>query len=106
MNNDVYNYQIYVQNLQNVLMQKQTLQIQLEEITQTIEELEKYEKEKVYKSVGPVLIEKNRKDILKDLVDTKEELSVKIKSIENQEELLKKKIDELKKKLNSSQGSV
>ena len=106
MSNDVYNYQIYVQNLQNVLVQKQTLQIQLEEITQTIEELEKYDKDKVYKSVGPVLIEKSKDEVMKDLVDTKEELTVKIKSMEKQEELLKKKIDELKKKFNSSQGSV
>ncbi len=106
MSNDVYNYQIYVQNLQNVLVQKQTLQIQLEEITQTIEELEKYDKDKVYKSVGPVLIEKPKDEVMKDLVDTKEELTVKIKSMEKQEELLKKKIDELKKKLNSSQGSA
>ena len=101
MESDVYNYQLYVQNLQNILVQKQSLQLQLEEIKQTVEELSKYNKDKVYKSVGPILIEKKKDDVISELNDTKEELEIKLKAIEKQEEMVKKKIDELKDKLKS-----
>jgi len=101
MANDVYNYQIYMQNLQNILIQKQTFEIQLEEIKQTIETLSNYEKDVVYKSVGSVLIEEKREKIIKELKEKQEELEIKLKSISRQEIVLKNKVEELAKKINS-----
>ncbi len=98
---DAYNYQVYVQNLQNVLLQKQAIQIQLEELKQTLEELSKYQKPRVYKSVGPVLIEEEKEKVIKDLEEQKEELEIKLKSLESQEKTLKKKVEELRAKINS-----
>ncbi len=103
MTNDIYNYQIYMKNLQNILIQKQTFEIQLEEIKQTLEDLSKYEKDKVYKSVGSVLIEKDKDNVLKELNEQKEELEIKLKSIESQEKLLRTKVEELAKKINSQE---
>ena len=75
-------------NLQHLTMQKKTLQSQLIEITNALEELGKKPKQ-VFKLVGPVMIEGDIKNLEKDLNEKKEIIEVKLKNVEKQEEKLK-----------------
>ena len=86
------------QNVQNLLLQKQTIQSQLLEIESTLEELEK-EPKKAFKIVGSVMVESTPKEMQKDLKGKKELLDLKMKSIEKQEEKLKEKSKELQEKV-------
>jgi prefoldin beta subunit len=95
---DLEAYQITQQQLQLVLLQKQQLKIQGEEMDSALEELKKItEKEKVYKIVGPILIEVNKDEIVKELNEKKETLNSRLEILEKQEERLRKNLVELGK---------
>jgi prefoldin beta subunit len=80
------------------MLQKQQLKIQSEEINSALEELKKItEKQKVYKIVGPILIEANKDEIIKELNEKNETLNSRIDILEKQEERLRKNLAELSK---------
>ena len=89
--------QIQNQQLQTVMIQKQSLMIQSRETEKALEELEKG-CEEIYKTIGPILVRTNREDIKKDLEESKEETGIKLKSLEKQEAILKKRIKEIQEK--------
>ncbi len=93
-------YQSYQQQLQLAMYQKDTLSLQLIEIKNALEELEKSEGD-VYKIVGPVLVKTDREKTISELKEKIEELEVKIKSYEKQIEKLKEKMKEKEEKLKS-----
>jgi prefoldin beta subunit len=92
-------FQIQNQQLQMVMAQKQNLVIQNKEIEKAMEELEKSESEDVYKSVGPILVKSDKKTLIKELGDNKEETDIKIKALESQEKKLKEKMKNAQEKL-------
>jgi len=81
------------QQLQAILLQKQTFELQLKEIESALKELEKA-KDDVYKSVGPILIKSTKSELKKELEDAKEEINLKLKAIENQENKIRSRIKE------------
>ncbi len=89
---DVVN-QLQVQNqqLQVIMMQKQSLLMQGNEVEKALEEIEKHGEE-IYKSVGPLLVKTAKGDIKGELSAMKEEVDLKIKTLENQEKRLKEKL--------------
>ena len=86
------------QNISAFLMQKQAFQAQLMEAENALGELEK-QNEKVYKIVGPLMIESKKEDVKKDLISRKEILDLRVKSIEKQEAKLKEKAEEIQKEV-------
>ena len=88
--------QIEVQNqqLQSIMMQKQSLMIQDREIERALEELKKPENQEVFRSVGPILVKTEKETINKELGDTREEIELKIKTLEKQEKRLRDKLKE------------
>ena len=82
------------QNVQNLLLQKQTFQSQLIEVESAVEELEKT-KGKSYKIVGAVMIESDKADLKKELDSKKEVLSLRVKTLDNQEKQFKDKASAL-----------
>lgn len=86
--------QILEQNLQNILLQKQTFQAQLLEIDNALNEI-KTDKT-VYKIVGPIMILSNKKDLEKDLNNKKNILDLRIKNLEKHETQIKQKADTLR----------
>ena len=90
--------QLFEQNAQNFLMQKQQQQTKLLEIENAYDELKK-SKDQVYKIVGPVMIQSNKVDLTKELDVKKEMIELRIKSIEKQENLIKQKIQDLQKEV-------
>ncbi|MCL4391210.1 MAG: prefoldin subunit [Candidatus Parvarchaeota archaeon] len=88
------------QRLQVETSQKQTLQLQYNELKRTIEEVEKTEEgSELFQLSGQVLIKKNREEISKELKEKTEIIDFRLKAS-------LKSIDELTKKLQSMQDSA
>ncbi|MFA5857209.1 MAG: prefoldin subunit beta [Candidatus Pacearchaeota archaeon] len=90
--------QSYEQNLQNLLMQKQTFQIELSESENALSEISKSD-EDVYKIVGQVMIKVKKDIIIKELNQKIDLLNLRLKSIEKQESELTKDFEELRKEV-------
>ena len=88
------------QRLQLFVSQKQQFQVQLIEIDNALTELKKA-KGKTYAIVGGILIEKDKKDLEKDLKDAKNRLELRIKTLDKQEDSLRKEALELQKEVTS-----
>lgn len=88
--------QLEVQNqqLQAIMLQKQTLMIQGKEIEKALEELATAGDKEIYKSVGPILVRTGKAEVTKELGDTKEDIDLKLVTLEKQEKRLKDKIRE------------
>ena len=63
---EISKLQLLEQNLKGIEMQKQNVQLQLFESENSLKELEGYEG-KPFKIIGPVMIESNKDDLVKDL---------------------------------------
>ncbi len=92
--NKIAQLQMLEQNIQNLLMQKQSFQGQLIEINNALEELDK-STGNVYKIIGAVMVASNKEILHNDLNSKKEVAELRIKSIEKQENQLKEKASKL-----------
>lgn len=90
--------QLLEQNLQGILMQKQSLQLELSELENALAELSK-SKEDVYKIVGQIMVKANTKDLESDLKEKKDLTDIRAKSFNTQEESLSKQAEELREKV-------
>ena len=91
--------QMIEQNLQQLLSQKQTIQVQQIETENALEELKKQTTKEVYKIVGQILINSDKNEVERDLNSKKEIFSLKIKNIDKQEEKLREKAKEIQKEI-------
>lgn len=105
-NTIVAQFNFFQQQLQNVMIQKESLRLNLMEIDQALEELEKSKDKIAYKITGPIMVSKPVEDVKKDLKDTKEAIVVRMGSLEKSEKQLTEKLkglqDKLKEILNRS----
>ena len=85
----IHKLQLLEQNMQNYLVQKQQFQSQGIEIDSALEELK--DQKEAYKIVGNIMVSTKREDLEADLMRKKEMIDLRIKSIEKQEDLIKKK---------------
>lgn len=84
------------QTLQLLLSQKQQVDAELSETDRAIEELQKLSGDAVvFKSVGAVLVRKDKAALEKELTEKKELLSVRTSVLGKQEEKTKEKLREL-----------
>ena len=90
---------IYQQQMQVLISQRQQLELQLKELEVAEEELKKEQVEEVFKAIGPALIKKKKEDVLKDLEEAKQKVETRMASIKAQEKKLNDKIKELSAKL-------
>jgi prefoldin beta subunit len=97
-------YVLAEQQLRSVLIQKEALKLQIAEIDNALNELERIKEEKVYKLVGSVLIKKSKDEVQKELIEIKEDAEIKIASLENIEKDLMDKIKKIEEKLKSKGG--
>jgi prefoldin beta subunit len=89
------------QNFQNFSMQKQNLQIELNEISTSLEELKKA-KSDVFKVLGGVMI-KSTPEILTEELKEKEKISsLHLQTVEKQEKMIEEKALELREDLNKT----
>lgn len=90
--------QLIEQNLQNLLMQKQAFQIELNEVENALAEVLKT-KDEVYKITGQVMLKADKQEVEKELKEKNDIISLRIKSIEKQENSLREKLDKLREEV-------
>jgi len=76
----------------------------MSETDAALNELSKTENPVVYKSIGSILIKSEKPDLLEDLNKKKESIDIRIKTIEKQEDRVKKKLEEMQKNLQKALG--
>jgi prefoldin beta subunit len=90
--------QVLEQNLQSLLLQKQAFQVELNEAESAISEIGK-SKDDIYKITGQIMLKADNMNIEKELGERKDILSIRLKSIDKQENLLKEKLEKLKEEV-------
>ncbi len=86
--------QAHNQQLQTIMIQKQSVMLQNKEIESALDFLGKMEGDEVYKTVGPILVKTGKVEVIKELEENKEELDMKIKALQNQEKKIKERLKE------------
>jgi prefoldin beta subunit len=81
--------QMLEQSMQSFVLQKQQFQTQLIEIESALKELEKTDR--AYKIVGNIMVDAGKEELKKDLLEKKEKVELRIKTIEKQEKNMKEK---------------
>ena len=87
------------QQLQSILIQKESLKLQNIEIERALEELNSTTQKTAYKITGQIMINKPVDELKKELNETKENIELRIKSLEKTEERVNNKLKELQSKL-------
>ena len=93
--------QQYQQNLQNIMAQKQQLEIENLETDKALEELKKTgHNDTVYKHAGSILIKSNKTALIADLEERKELSKTRVTVLAKQEERVKESLKEQETKIN------
>jgi len=79
--------------------QKTQLKMVIDSVRNSLDEVEKSNTTDIYKNLGHILIKTTKEKIKKDLSGEVETLGIRVKTLEKQEELVTKKLNELKTKL-------
>ncbi|RLI27313.1 MAG: prefoldin subunit beta [Candidatus Hecatellales archaeon] len=88
------------QTLQMIVAQKQQIEIELADMDKALEELGKLpEDAQVYKSVGAVLVRKDKASVIQDLTERKELLNVRMSVLSRQEERTREKLKEIQQQV-------
>ena len=90
--------QILEQHLSEFLAQKQVIQVELQEISNALEDLEKTEDD-VYKILSGIMIKADKNVLLMELGEKRRVLQLKISAIEKQEKIIEDKINKTRKKI-------
>lgn len=93
--------QFLEQNLQAILMQKQTLQMEKNENTSALEEIKK-SKENVYKVIGQLMINVPKEKTIEELESKEKLIATRLKALEKQEEVLQKQVVSLRDEIINS----
>lgn len=89
------------QALQGILMQRQALQMEQNEVSSALSELSRSGDE-VYKIVGGIMIKSDRKALIKELEEKKKVSEVRLSSMERQEKLTEEKSSSLREEIQKS----
>jgi len=92
-------FQAYQQQLQSILIQKESIKIQILETEKALEELNETKEKNAYKISGQIMVLKPVEELKKEINEKKEDLEVKVKALEKSEEKIKDKLRELQNKL-------
>ncbi len=94
--------QLYQQQLQGLMNQKELMNMQLIEIDKALEALETTKEKDVFKISGPILIKTGKLEVKKELKEKKDAISLRIKSLEKGETRLKSQMEELRARLSKN----
>ena len=96
MQDKLAQFQTIQSQLQMIMAQKQQLILTVADIENAVKELGKSGGGKVYRMVGPLLVETTKEESEKDLSEGKETAETRIKVLEKQEKKLNEKFEELR----------
>lgn len=96
--------QAYQQQMQNVLVQKEALNLQIAELKRALEEMEKSAEAEVYKIAGTVIIKAPKAAVKKELAEKKDGLEAMAKTLDASEKKIRGKITDLRDKFSKEEG--
>ncbi len=86
------------QTLNALLAERQRLEVELAEITNALEELEKTDENVVvYKAAGPILVKVNKDKLIVELKEKKELTETRLKILEKQDAKMRTQIESVQK---------
>lgn len=88
--------------LQNILIQKQSLELERNELTNAITELAS-STEDVYRVIGNIMVRATKPQLKKDIEEKQRVITSRLNAIEKQEAIIELKASELQKNPSSSQ---
>lgn len=91
----IQDLQTLEQNMQGILLEKQSMQIELNEISNALEEIKKSQDE-VYRVLGNIMVKSDKEKLSKELLEREKLLELRLTSIEKQEGLIEKRAEDLK----------
>jgi len=91
----VEQFQLYQQQYQTIMLQKEQIRLQQLEIEKALEELEASKNKNAYKIAGPIMIKKDIEDLKKELKERKEDMDLRLKTFTRAEERVTKKLKEM-----------
>lgn len=100
-NEDVVAFSQLNAQLNSLGSQRNHLKLMIESTKRTIEELEASEEKTAFKNLGFVLLKCDKSKLVKDLKSEIETLELRTKTMEKSEEVLSKRLEQLKAKLDS-----
>ncbi|MCD6421158.1 MAG: prefoldin subunit beta [Thaumarchaeota archaeon] len=96
----VARFQQLQQTLNAILVEKQRLEVELVELKDALEELQKSPDDVlVYKAVGPVLVQTSKQKLLEELGEKKELAETRLRLLEKQEQRTREQLENLQKEL-------
>lgn len=104
--NQIAQIQQVQQQAQTLAVQKSQIDVMVKETDMAIEELEKAADDAVvYKSVGELMIKSDKASLMASLKERSESFSLRVQSIERQEERLNSRFKQLQEQLQSMLGT-
>lgn len=97
--------QVLEQQLQQGVMQKQAVQVELNEVLNAISEIAKA-KDEVYRIIGGIMMRADPETLQKELTEKKRVLDLRIQALEKQEKIVEDKARKLREDLNSAVRSA
>ncbi|MCF7861473.1 prefoldin subunit beta [Candidatus Woesearchaeota archaeon] len=93
----IHQLQLFEQNLQNLLLQKQQFQSQIQENKSALDESK--DQKDVYKIIGNIMVKSDAEKIRAELETNLEMAELRIKTIEKQEKAIREKANVLQKEV-------
>lgn len=81
------------------MIQKESLKLQTLEIARALEELNATKQTTAYKITGQIMISKPVEELKKELNETKENIDIRVKSLEKSESRISERLKDLQTKL-------
>ncbi|MFQ5986089.1 MAG: prefoldin subunit beta [Thermoplasmata archaeon] len=108
LQNQINQFRQLQQQLQVTTAQRVQMETRLREVEVTLEELEKAEDDApIYKSIGSLLVRaQGKEEVLKDLQDQKETLSIRVKTLEKQEKTLAERYERMQQQITQALGGT
>jgi|Deesub1362B_J571_1020462.scaffolds.fasta_scaffold17330_3 prefoldin beta subunit len=100
-------YQQIENQLAAVITEKNVVLSEITEINRALDLLNSIEEgTDIFKNAGLIMVKVKKDDVVKELTDRKEFLELKLKSIEKNEQILRKQLDETRSKINEYASRV
>lgn len=93
--------QMFEQQLQSFLAQKQTIQLDSNETLNALDEL-KRTKDEVFKTLSGIMIKSDKDELIKELEEKNKLLELRIDSLEKQEKIMEERALKLRDEITSS----
>jgi len=97
--NLINQFQMFQQQLQAVMLQKEDNRLEIIEAEKALDELSKSEVKEAYKITGHIMVKKDVNELKKWLEDKLSELELRLSSLEKTEQKLNDKLKEMEPKV-------